>query len=148
MGEVTHWLPPWAKQTRGNELNLLPIKNQRKIKRSKTNLKNFFPPTAPSFPLPPPCKQQSEMGSRGQNEFITHGSCHSSGRGVIPLLGVGSSQGRESSKNFFSTSPCHELQLLVNCSNAGRFPQGAVLLEWPAPAFIWSQAYSLLSHFR
>lgn len=51
--------------------------------RSKTNLKNTFPP---SWALPPPWQKCRNMGSGGYSQFIACCFCHSSVTAVLPLF--------------------------------------------------------------
>jgi len=60
-----------------------------------------------------------------------------------PAPARGPSHGRQFSTNFSNASPSHRLQLFTNCPSVGPFPQGAVLQEQAAPAWVHTGSQAL-----
>jgi len=105
--------------------------NQRRTVRNKSRSSNTFSPFLPS--------SRAQLHSCFSPSSPRAAASSSGGRTphTLPLLQrEGFSHGRQFSTNFSNVSPSQGLQLFTNCPSVGPFPQGAVLQEQAAPAWI------------
>lgn len=106
--------------------------------KSKTHLKNTFPPPfSSSQALPPPPGRPRETGNEGYGHFITCGfSCCSKERMPSPAPTWSPSHGWQFSMNFSNLSASHGQQFSINCSNVDSLPQGTAVQAEPAPVWV------------